>query len=292
MVDPVTLLAGAGSFLQGVGAVGGLFGGRGGPDIGAQQQFSMQQLNMQQEFAREMALNSIQMRVKDAQAAGVSPLVALGAPTYSPSLSVGGVDYGASRGSGPDFRGLQSFGAGLGDLAKGISQREMAEGMLTRQIAEDERRGRLTDADIALKGAQAAYWSKMATGANGATVTPNSGGLAGQQVDRGFGASREQLPKTEAFGTPGEASGAGPNSVWRQVDEARVVRVPRDPVIASASPWNPEYLKWMAGTATAAPPPMSALPPGAVRWVRDGLNQWRATSYWPWEISGEARSRR
>lgn len=45
---------------------------------------------------REFAQNSIQWKVKDAQAAGVHPLAALGAPSISPAVSIGSLPSGNS----------------------------------------------------------------------------------------------------------------------------------------------------------------------------------------------------
>lgn len=218
-------LGGIGSFLSGAGGLLGAFGvGRsGGPDVAGQQQFSMQQLQMQEQFQREMAQNSIMYRVGDAERAGISPLVALGAPTYSPSLQVGGVDYGASRSSGFDpASALIKAGGALGDIARTATQKETADAILEFQKQNAVKQGQLTDADIALKGAQAAYWAKRASEPSFPSVISDTGGMAGQAnlPGRGgisnvteAGGYRNEVPSvlTHTPGQPGLVSGrAGP----------------------------------------------------------------------------------
>lgn len=53
------------------------------------------QANKERDRQHMYATSGIQMRVKDAQKAGIHPLYALGASTYSPSTVVGGTDYGS-----------------------------------------------------------------------------------------------------------------------------------------------------------------------------------------------------
>lgn len=133
-----------GSFLGPVGSllggIGGFLGHGGGADLAGQQQFSMQQLQMQEAFQREMAQNSIQWRVQDAQKAGISPLAALGAPTFSPTVSAPPIDYGASGGGNNIGSALRNLGANVHDL---IGKTQTAE-----EKAAEIRRGVLFDQQV------------------------------------------------------------------------------------------------------------------------------------------------
>lgn len=171
---------GIGSLLGGVGDILGAFGvGRsGGPDIGAQQQFSMQQLQMQEQFQREMAQNSISWRVDDAKRAGISPLAALGAPTFSPTVSVPPVDY--SGGGSNDVVGhLSRAGANIGDaLSKTFTNSDKADLLYKTTVQQQQIKS--NDLDIAIKGAQFARLNRMLQTPSAPNVSPESGGLAGQ----------------------------------------------------------------------------------------------------------------
>lgn len=93
-----------------------------------------QQYRNQKEFAQ----NSITWRAKDAERAGVSKLVGLGAPTisYSPS-SVGGSDYGLSQ-----------AGQDIGRAAEAYATPVQKQGALGTEIARTQLEGLKIDNDI------------------------------------------------------------------------------------------------------------------------------------------------
>lgn len=168
-----------------IGAAGSLAGGilgrsGGGADIGAQQQFSMQQLQMQEQFQREMAQNSIAWRVQDAKNAGVSPLAALGAPTFSPTVSAPGIDYSAARSDNSSLaNGLSRAGANLGD-AINKSMTNQDKSALLYQTTIQQQQIKSNDMDIAIKGAQLARLNQLLQRPGAPAVGSDTGGLAGQ----------------------------------------------------------------------------------------------------------------
>lgn len=71
-------------------AVGSIIGA--GINAGIQNDINEKNANLQREFAQ----NSIQWKVADAKKAGIHPLAAIGAPTYSASPSFAGADVGGA----------------------------------------------------------------------------------------------------------------------------------------------------------------------------------------------------
>lgn len=173
--------AAIGPAISGIGSVLGAFGvgNRGGPDIGAQQQFSMQQLQMQEAFQREMAQNSISWRVQDAARAGISPLAALGAPTFSPTVSAPGIDYSGGGGGNSLAAGLSSAGANIGDaVSKTMTGQDKSQALYQMTIRDQQIKS--NDLDIAIKGAQLAKINQTLQTPSAPPVTPQTGPLAGQ----------------------------------------------------------------------------------------------------------------
>lgn len=285
------------------GALGGSGGGFDWAAFNAQSNFNQNQFNAsmadnwarqiaQQDFQRELAQQGIRYRVEDAARAGISPLVALGAPTFSPSVSVGGVSpTGAGQGAMTpgDNRG-RDFAAAISDVARQLTDSDKAQAMMNFQREQMNNSLEVQKADIMLKGAQAAYWAKKTNEPSFPSVWPARGGLAGQGsvIDSAGGTIKMEPPKVENA-QPSDASvaaGAGPDTIWKRSGEYTMTAVPRDAVTASASILNPEYLKWQANRVWGGPPPMEYLPPGTVRWVPSGINTWKATPYYPWEAIG------
>ena len=109
----------------------------------------------QLDFNMDMAKNGIQHRVQDAEAAGINPLVAMGASTYSGGGSVG------SAGQQPYLGNeLSNMGIGLTDTVKSLTS-------LTRKKIESE---------INENDARAAYWKSQATGISGTRPQTDTAG--------------------------------------------------------------------------------------------------------------------
>lgn len=292
-------LAGWGAMLSGLGQLTGGAAGLFGRQDNSAHQYNLadiqaytsnNQLTRQIEFQREMAQQGIRYRVDDAKRAGVSPLVALGAPTFSPSITPGSpITGGNFDSSGPDLAGsLKAMGSGARDIMRGLTPEDKTQMMRDQIIFEQQVKS--NEMDIALKGAQLRAAADKLNRPSIPSVTPATGGLSGQG-DIYTGPVKVEPDKVPppSYNDVGTAASGDPNSVWRRVNETQMVRVPRDPVIASASFFNPEYLKWLAGSAHGKPPPMEALPHGTVRWIPTGINTWTATPYWPHE--GKVRYR-
>lgn len=150
--------AAAGDFLgAGLGLVGGLIGNN-----QRNSQFQQQQLLAQQQFQFQMdaAREGIRWRVDDAKKAGISPLVALGAPTFNPSVSMGGL---------PSMENpLAGMGDALGRAGQDISaavgrtmtdQEKAAAAIASAKLANDTRQ---TEASVNMMNAQANYYNSRA----------------------------------------------------------------------------------------------------------------------------------
>lgn len=149
--------------------------------LGEQAVYNREAAASQRAWEEQMAQNSIGWRVQDAIRSGVSPLVALGAPTFSPAPSVVGVGgpsfstapgspggalsgpsgLGASGGGGIDNSWMAKMGANIGDIAmKALTpedQRAIAAGEIqtSQKISYNDEmlRGIRLDNAIKAKGA-------------------------------------------------------------------------------------------------------------------------------------------
>lgn len=203
--------SGVGGFLGGVGSLAGglagLFGG-GGVDYGAmasQNQFNQNLMNYQlqdawakmgeqERFQKEVAQNSILWRVADAKQAGVSPLVALGAPTFSAPISVGGASGEGASGPIYNERGnigpsLQKMGVGLQDiLAKSMTDddkmnttyRDMVRG---QQLQSNELELQIKAAQLKL--VQSRLLGPSAPNVNAGAVSTVPDKVISHELDRG-----------------------------------------------------------------------------------------------------------
>lgn len=271
-------LGAAGSFLSGAGSLASAFGlGRsGGPDLAAQQQFSMQQLQMQEQFAREMAQNSISWRVEDAKRSGISPLVALGAPTFSPpALQVGGVDYAASGGrGGMDYGALGRAGQSFADMAKYLTPEDKTK--VTQQQILFEQQVKSNEMDIALKGAQLAKMQDVMRRPSMPSVAGQSVGIQGQG-DTATGVYKLEPQKVDTVNPSTRTTEAGPpiaDNAWAYTPTG-VRPVPNQKALQDTDIFNPEYFEWawrnkVFPNQGRAPSPeyMARIFPGAIgaRW--------------------------
>lgn len=126
------------------------------------QQFQQSMTAQQQQLDFQMAAahNGIQWRVADAKAAGISPLVALGAPTFNPGA--------VSAGAGPIPTDPTDYASALGRAGQDISesvgrsmtqQQKMEIALRTSQLAEASKKN---DAEINMLNAQANYYNSRA----------------------------------------------------------------------------------------------------------------------------------
>lgn len=137
-----------------LGWLGGAIGGAGsligaGVDSWTQQKINKENYEMQKEFAQ----NSLQWKVADAKKAGIHPLVALNAQTYSASPS------SVASGSGKSIgRGFEKFGQAIDTY-----------------IADDEDRRRLENERLALenKKLEAEINGKFSQGVGSLMSSPN-----------------------------------------------------------------------------------------------------------------------
>jgi hypothetical protein len=224
------LLQGAGSAASGLSS---LLGG---------QSYNWGALNAQMNFQREMAQNSISWRVKDAQNAGVSPLVALGAPTFSPTLSLP-ADPVSDPGSG-----FRHMGQGLGDLVKTLTKEEKAAS--AAQLVKESQESQSRDLDILERGARIRLLEKQIARPDGASVVPRSGGLAGQSTTKSPAMGEwETKPPEVTNQQPGtNTSEAGPaiaDTRWMATPSG-VRPFPASKTLDDTDLLNPEYIEWAA----------------------------------------------
>lgn len=129
MLDWAGMLAGGGQLL---GGIAGMFGGNDDAKDAAIINRNLQQRAMEK---------SIQYRVKDAIKAGIHPLYAVGAPTFSPASSYVG-DSGADRGNA-----LANMGQGIGRAVEAMQSTEKRH--QSRMMALTEQRAELENTLLA-----------------------------------------------------------------------------------------------------------------------------------------------
>lgn len=247
----------------------------------AQNAFANQMAQQQFQFEEDAAKNGIQWRVADAKAAGVSPLVALGAPTFNP----GGVSVGGGNQDNPYAgagAGLVAMGQDLSRAAM-VAQTEKTRSETMKAVADARNNSLLAQSEVEKNLAGAALARKQAEVMSGPRMpdaVPDRGGLQGQGN------------VTSVVDTPGVGNTrVDPNYQWRKVDETHWQKTPPPSLEASASIFNPEYLLWLARNrlfdqarhGAYSGPPMQDLPDGAVRWKSKGGGIWEATPYYDWE---------
>lgn len=244
-------------------AIGGLIGSGlqflGGSNAQAQQN---QQFQAQQQMAREQlqfqmdaAKQGIQWRVADAKAAGISPLVGLGAPTFNPSpiaLQGGSFD-------NPMAGMATSLGNAGQDISeavgRGLTAAQRAElAMKTQQLSETSR---LNDAQTNMLNAQANYYNSrsMQTPAIPSAVGDYGQVIPGQGNSRGVivgptlsgaGGYQNKLPETDTRdpNNPGSVSGRpGPAVNWRRSNDGGLNAEPTPGSVAGTI-GGPEYTNW------------------------------------------------
>lgn len=265
-------------------------------DADRQYAYATEMANRQREWEGTMAQNSIGWRVGDAQRAGVSPLVALGAPTFNPSPTTVGIGtqsapanpggplsgpsaIGAAGSPGTDNSWLAKVGANIGDIAmKALTpedQRAIArEEMLTSQ--------KIAYNDELLKGVRLDNAMKLKN-MSGRAANPDAGSnpLSGQNPALGkFSIEAVKVPSSSPDVTGQHAGTAPPDAFWRRTPTG-LAPIPDPKSAAGQDPsiFNPEYVRW--ATATYINPHASRAPtpeifaangyPGAkgARW-----NQW------------------
>lgn len=281
--------------LQTIGAIGGLLGGLGQAAGGVAGLFGgggnnnsyLSYINAHQdrEFQRAAMQDGIKWRVNDAKEAGIHPLYALGAPTFSPSptsinTSSGGADLT------PEY--LKQMGQGLeraihSTLTPGERGLDAAGKIMQAQQIE---RGELSNE---LLRAQIAAQRALLTGSQVGPPNPAGGGgfsIPGQVSSQSMGNYKVEPSevKSQAPGTP--TSEAGPPAAdvkWIKTPTGVRPGISKDSGLSDTDIFNPEYLEWawrnkVFPNAQRAPSPeyMAKVYPGSIgaRW--DQFNfEWR-----------------
>lgn len=299
-MDPITigtLLASGGQAAGGFASLGsalGLFGDR---NAFAREQLRAQQQNAfdNLQFQRDAANFGIRWKVADAEAAGIHPLYALGAPTFSPSpTTISGV----SEGYTPDIgSGISQMGQGIGRAVAATQTNKERELSAAEQVLQQqavERGGLQNDllrAQIASLNARTVAGGQVGPGFP--AVSNETGGLSGQ----GDFKIKPAEPVSQSPGSP--ATQAGPSTPEIQWVRSRdgVFARPTDQNM-DQSLLNPEYLRFLVknrllGHVKPSNYVLEREFPGALRWnFRNGEFRPAGGVYpYEWE-SSSGRSRR
>lgn len=225
----------------------------------AQAAINAQNIAMQREFAQ----HGIRWKVADAKAAGINPLVGLGAPTHS---------FSANLQAGPtaDMSGLgQDLGRAIASTST-AAERDLST--LQVQGAKLDLEGKALDNQI--KQSQLTKLNAVGPG------FPDAGGnFIPGQGNSGSAITEKNLERTKTFpGMPQSEPGAVPDVGWAKT-KTGVVPIPSGDVkqrIEDNMPhefshfWrNNVAPNWGGGTK----PPKSALPKGATEWEWSHMNQ-------------------
>lgn len=164
----------AGLGLQALGTGLSFLGGQQGlGQQAANAALQAQEFQEQLAFQREAAQKGISWRVADAMNAGISPLVALGAPTFNPS------PIALSGDAGPQPNPMGGAASGLQGMGQDISRAALAAQteqtrMATVLSAEKIRADTMASSGEAEKNAaQASYYRAMADKVTGANIGPS-----------------------------------------------------------------------------------------------------------------------
>lgn len=135
------------------GAIGGAAIGAIGSLIGGHMNNSASAANAAQQYAqqKEFAQNGVRWKVADAQAAGIHPLAALGAQTFSYNPVMTQYDNGISE--------------ALGRMGQGVTRAVEAKQLAEERAAQQDLRqkqGQLVDAQIAKTNAEANFVNQQA----------------------------------------------------------------------------------------------------------------------------------
>lgn len=244
-------LAAIGSFIGGVGqaagGVAGLFnGGSGASQYQQNLEFARQQLAFQDAAAK----NGIRWRVEDARLAGVSPLVALGAPTFNPSpVMVSGTDGTATDWAG-SFRNMgqgldRAFAATQSKEERAVAKYATIDDLLRKQQLDDSAVERATLQNDLLKLQIASEAQRL----NRTQVGPPMPGIGNSSPINSPDLGVYKVDPAEVTNTQPNSSGtstAGPpiaTTTWEKTPTGIAPSLAKGS-IQDTDIFNPEYMKW------------------------------------------------
>lgn len=186
MAFPYAAVAGAGASLIGSGLsfLGGQSANQMSADnAAANRQFQQELTNYQLANANTMAQYGITWRVQDAKRAGISPLVALGAPTFTPpSVGLGGSDASFSN----PARGFEGMGQDLSRAAM-AAQSDKARMDMMMTVENMRNNSALTRSEVEKNMADAALARRRAE----LVSTPGFPSVPGERFISGQGNTPE-----------------------------------------------------------------------------------------------------
>lgn len=240
-----------GGFLGGIGQLiggaSGLFAGNSGASQYQQNlDFARQQLAFQDAAAK----NGIRWRVEDARLAGVSPLVALGAPTFNPSpVMVSGSDGGA-----PDWgASFKNMGQGLDRAISATQTKE--ERAAAKYQTIDELLQKTTLGDQAVERGQLQndllklQIASEAQRLNRSQVGPPFPGVGNSNPINSPDLGTYKIEPAEVTSTQPNTAGtstAGPpvaTTTWEKTPTGLAPSIAKG-AIQDTDIFNPEYIKW------------------------------------------------
>jgi len=253
------------------GAVGGPAGAMAGsnaasmlqPKGDSQKDFDIWQMNRNLDSQKEFAQHGIRWKVEDSKAAGIHPLVGLGAQTASFSpISVGGGQEGPSRQQMMSDMG-QNISRSI-NATRTQDERDMAT--LNTQAAKLDVEGKAIDNQIKLSQLR-----NMNQPTNGPAFPGTQNFISGQG-DSGNKITEKAMERTKSLaGNPQSEPGAIPDVGWAKTATG-VVPVPSSDVknrIEDVMPheWSHYIRNNLApNRGGGTKPPKSALPKGAIEW--------------------------
>lgn len=271
-----------------LGSVGDFIGGAMARNQQNQQFQQSAQLAQQQfQFQMDAAKQGIQWRVADAKAAGISPLVALGAPTFNPGaigLSGGGVPPSTTDMAGALGRAGQDISNSVGRTMTQEQRLQYAQQMAIgaaqlEKIKADTDVSRATAASVLARTAQSENTPAFPSIAGSRFMPGQAEQYGSVKYDPSKITSAQPTAPSVEAGTP------KPSVEWRRLPNGDIEAAPTSPgAIANPSFLNPEYVSFFLRNRLfpGEKPPESMLPPSHVRfqWFNGA---WRPTMYWPGE---------
>lgn len=256
------------------------------------QQFEQSRILSQQQldFQQAAAKNGIQWRVADAKAAGISPLVALGAPTFNPQaqgISAGGVPSDPTDYAGALGRAGQDISSAIGRTA--TAEQKAALAISTQRLANETK---IADANVNMLNSQAAVNNaRLMSTPPMASPVPGGGYMIPGQTQSGLGGSKNVPPEIVNANPNARHTQAGPPQPyieWQNTPSGFSSQPPKASSKAEDEMGAPLMMEWLYKNrvgpmfgGTSGKPPLEVVRqrfPGATGTYWDYLNfEWRPT---------------
>lgn len=246
-----------------VGAVGNILGGK------SEAKAAKEAAEMNAAAQREFAQMGVRWKVADAKAAGIHPLVALGAQTTSFTPSYVGDSSAANT-----YRELGNMGQDISrSVSKSSTQEERDIATLQIQSAKLDVEGKALDNQIRAQRLRQLQAGPAMPSVSGSSFIPG-------QANSGSGIIDKPLERTKTLkGSAWSEPGALPDTGWVTTPNGGLVPVPskdiKERIEDNVFQEGAHFLRnnVMPNFGSGPKPPKSSLPKGYKAWVWDHLNQ-------------------